>query len=597
MNPRSTLLLVGLAAGLFAFIHFFDRQPRPVDNPGPGLVLPALKPASVSAVLAQAAGQTQISLERTNDGWRIVSPVAAPAQAAVVGNLLQALAALNWHSRLTAADLEGHGDADREFGFAPPQFTFDLQQDGQSLKVLLGSRTPFGDELFLRVDGRKEIYVVDVALLKFVPPTPDDWRDTKLVSLNSLAFYRLIVTNGPKVFELQRGPASPLWHITRPVEARADSAKVDDLLARLQNLRVSRFVTDDPKPDLDSFGLQPPALTFALAQDSNDVLTLEFGKSPTNSDTQVFLHRSDQNGIALTSTEALAPWSGSYEDFRDRRLLDLAAEPPQEIEVRGPDHFTVQLQSNDVWRILPPYDFSIDASLMRGFLGGLAALQATQFVKTVVTEPDLPNYNLSPPALRFILKPADTNLTPVELDFSAPQDGRVFTRRTDETCVYALPAGELSPLPDAGWKLRDQRIWDFNETNVTGLTLHQDGRTRELLHSGTNEWAFAPGSQGIINNFAAEEAAHRLGELTAAAWVARGETNLAQFGITPGSLQLDLAVKQADKPETFSLQVGGISSNNLYYAATAVDGDTSIFELPPQLGELIHIYLALPPAP
>jgi hypothetical protein len=152
-------------------------------------------------------------------------------------------------------------------------------------------------------------------------------------------------------------------------------------------------------------------------------------------------------------------------------------------------------------------------------------------------------------------------------------------------------------LPDAGWKLRDLRIWDFNETNVTGLTLHQDGRARELLHNGTNEWAFAPGSQGIINNFAAEEAAHRLGELTAAAWIARDETNLTQFGITPASLQLDLAVNQAGKPGTFSLQVGGVSPDHLYYAATAVDGHTSVFELPPQLGELIHIYLALPSAP
>jgi len=597
MKPRGTLLLVCVAAGLFAFIYFFDRLPHPVNHTGPGPVFPTLKPASVSAVRAQAAGQPEVSLERTNDSWRIVSPIAAPASTVVVNNLLQTLAGLNWHSRLTAADLDEHADANHDFGFAPPQYTFNLQQDGQSLKVLLGSRTPFGDELFLRAGDGKEVYVVDVSLLKYVPPTPDDWRDPSLVSLNGLAFNRLIVTNGTKVFELQRNGTNHLWSVTRPLGARADSAKVDDLLAKLAKLRVSHFITNDPRPDLDSFGLLPPALTLDLAQDSNDVLTVDFGKNPTNSTTQVYVRRSDQNGIALIAAEAMTPWAGSYEDFRERSLLDLAAEPPDEIEVHGADNFTVQLQSNDVWRIEPPYDFPLDAALMRGFLGNLAELQATQFVKTVVTEPDLPTYNLAPPALRFILKPADTNLAPVQLDFSTPQDGKVFARRSDETCVYALPAAELAPLPDAGWKLRKRQIWDFNETNVAAMTLRQDGQTRQLLHGGTNEWAFAPGSQGVINNFAMEEAAHRLGGLTAAAWVARNETNLAPFGITSNSMQLDLAVKQAGQTNTFSLQLGGVSSNQLYYAATTLAGDYLVFELPPQLGELIHIYLVQPSAP
>jgi hypothetical protein len=598
MNPRTTFFLVAVAGGLFAFIFFFEHQPRPVAGLATsGPVLPTLRPSAVNAVLAQAAGQPAISVERKADGWHILQPISTPAQGAVVENLLQVLSQVTWHTHLTEADLQGHADADREFGFSPPLYTFTFQQDGQRLKLLLGSRTPLGDEVFVRVDDRKEIYTVDIAMLKYVPPTLNDWRDPSLVRLNGLAFNRLIVTNGAKVFELQRDATNSLWHITRPVEARADSARVNDLLARLQGLRVTRFITDDPKPDLDSFGMQPPALTLALDQDTNEVFSLQFGKNPTNSDTQIFVRRSDQNGVALIGAEALTPWSGTYEDFRDRHLLNLAAQPPREIEVHGLDNFTLQLQSNDVWSILPPYNFPLDAGLTRQFLGGVAALQATQFVKTVVTEPDLPNYGLAPAARTLILKPVDTNLPPVHLDFSAPQDGKVFARRTDETCVYALPATDLATLPDFGWMLREQHLWDFNETNVTALTLSQDGRNRALTHGGTNEWVFAPGSQGIINNFAVEETVDRLGGLTVAAWVARNETNLAQYGFTPGSLQLTLTTKTADKTGTCTLQIGGVSPTQLYYATTPLDGDNWVFELPPQLGELIHAYLVLPPAP
>jgi Domain of unknown function (DUF4340) len=597
MNTRGTWFLVGLAAALFAVIFFFVHPPRPAAAPGSGLLLPDLKPAAVTAVQAQAAGQPEIVIDRLSDAWHIARPTPATAQAAVVDGLLQTLAQLPWKSRLTAAELAEHADADREFGFAPPQHIFDLQQGGQHLKVLLGARTPLGDGLYVRVDDRQDIYIVDAGLLAYVPPTPYDWRDPGLINLKNLAFNRLVVTNGNKFLELQHDITNKLWHLARPVDARADSAKIDSLLLRLQDLRVTRFVTDDPKADLDAYGLQPPALTLTLAQDTNELLALQFGKNPTNSTSQVFVRRSDLNSIALIDAAALAPWRGTYDDFRDRHLLDLAALAPSQVELHGASSFTVQQQSNGVWRVAPPDDFPVDAAYLREFLGGLASLQATQFVKAVVTEPDLPNYSLAPPATRLVLRPADTNLAPVQLDFSAAQDGKVFARREDETSVYALPAADLSRLPAGGWVLRERRLWDFNETNVTRMVLRQNGRTRELLHGGTNEWAFAPGSQGIINNFAVEETAHRLGELAAAAWLARGETNLAQYGLTPDALQVTLDVKRADKTETYSLQLGNLSPDRLYSAATTLDGDTWVFDLAPQVGELIHNYLALPASP
>jgi len=53
---------------------------------------------------------------------------------------------------------------------------------------------------------------------------------------------RIAVTNGSKNFDLQRnGPKGP-WRMALPgFQARANSAKIEELLASLRDLRVRQF--------------------------------------------------------------------------------------------------------------------------------------------------------------------------------------------------------------------------------------------------------------------------------------------------------------------------------------------------------------------
>jgi hypothetical protein len=598
MKARATLTLVLLAVGLFAFIFYFERHaPRTVDANRPGRVLPDLNPVAVTSVQVRPAGQLEIFAERTAASWRITQPIAANAQTAGVENLLQLLAQQDWQSRLTPTDLADRANATHEFGFAPPQFSIAITQDGHQRELKIGNRTALGDEVYLRVGDADDIYLANASLLKSIPSNVNDWRDPLLVNLKNLAFDRLIVTNGAKIFELQRDATNKLWRVTRPLDARADNPKIEALLAKLGEWRVSRFVTDDPKADLDSFGLQPPALEISLALGAKSVLDLQFGKSPTNDATQVYVRRGDLTGVGLIAGDLLTPWRGTHEDFRDRHLLDLTGTTVDEIELRGAESFTVHRQSNDVWRVTAPDNLPADSALINDLLNGLSRLQVAQFVKTVVTEPDLPNYGLAPAATQFVLKTGPTNAVIAQLDFSVPADGKVSARRSDETSVYAVLYEDLRRLLGAGWQLRERRLWDFTEENVTRLALTQRGQTRELIRSGTNNWGFATNSQGVINNFAVEETVHRLGELFADGWVDRGETNRARYGFDTNALQLAVDVKRADKKiETLNLEFSGVTPTRPPYGAVQLDGQPWFFELSPALGEMVRTYLCLPPA-
>ena len=110
-----------------------------------------------------------------------------------------------------------------------------------------------------------------------------------------------------------------------------------------------------------------------------------------------------------------------------------------------------------------------------------------------------------------------------------------------------IPLEDFNQLPEAGWELRERRIWSFSEADVAQITLHQNGQTRQIIHNGLNQWSLAPGSQGIIVPAAIEETAHQFGELTAAAWLAHDAAECRKFGFKPDNLSITFELKNGVK--------------------------------------------------
>jgi hypothetical protein len=595
MNPKATWLWTAVAAALFAFIFFFERHLHQ-PPPEPQKVLPTLQAAAVTSIQIIPRGHLEICAERTNSLWQLTKPIVYPAQKAGIDALLAALQQLTPATYITAPELRNLRQADQKYGFEPPQKTLVISQGEDQTFLHIGFRTAPGDQVFVQVVGIGDVYVVDAGLLKLIPDKADDWRDPQLVDLNRIEFDRLLVTNAGKAFELRRNPTNRLWHMILPGwEPRADGEKVEEALQRLQTLRAEQFVSDDPKADLDSFGLQSPELTLALAQGTNTGLLLEFGRSPTNSPGQIYARRGDQCAVLAVSKERLGPWRAPYDVFRDRHLVTLTG-PLSEIEVTARDHFTLQRLPQGAWRVLPE-GFPADAALAEEFIARLSQLQVADFVKDAVTAADLPDKGLASPSLRFVLEAAVTNATGItnvivtQLDFGTNQENKIFARRADESSLYTVKAADLAGLPSAGWQLRERRIWNFTENDVAGISVHQEGKTLEMERRGANSWALRPGSQGIINDLAMDEVAHRLGELEAVCWVARGDEQRADYGFTPNNQRITVELKTGRK---LTVEFGGTAPSGSPYALSLLDDQTWIFEFPWPLYQYVKTYLAIP---
>ena len=589
MNSKNTLIWLMVAAALFAFIFAFDHFLRPAGTEA-SVILPDLQPSAVTSVHVIPANALEIQADHTNGTWLLTKPVDYPAQPAAVEALLTALQKLTPAIRISASELREQHSTEADYGFEPPRISLVIEANGQRRHLQVGNETPPGDQVFLRVVGTDGAFVADADWLKYLPRSFNDWRDTALVDFQGDAPDWVVLTNSTKVIELHRNATNHLWQMTRPLAARADSGRIAEALQRLQTAQVSQFVTDNPKADLTSFDLQPADLDLWIGGGTNFVTALHVGKNPTNDASLVYARREGWDAVVTTAQDPLTPWFGPVNDFRDPYLLELSV-PVAEIDVRGDTSFTLQRQGTNSWRMVGE-KFPVDAESVPVFIKMLASLRVAEFVKDVVTAPDWPAYGLATPTRQITLLSAagDTNAVIAQLLFGATQTNEVYVRRADEDFVYAISLEDFKQLPEADWELRNRRIWDFPEADVARIIIHQDGKTRQIVHDGANQWSLAPGSQGIIVPAAIEETAHRFGELTATAWLARNVTDPQKFGLKPENLSITLELKNGGK-HTVDF---GLSGSQTAVATVTLDGERWAFVFPPVLYQFVLSYLSIP---
>jgi hypothetical protein len=601
MSPRHTWIWILLAGGLLAFIFLYEL-PRRQDVVNPKRVLSHFNTEEITNIEVLPKGlELGIRAERTRSGWRLTSPVTYPAQSTNIENLLLTLNQLEPAAVLDEKQPSGNATRPGElYGFTEPQAT--LIFNTGDLRLRIGRRTAPGDQCYLQIVGKEGIYVVDAGLLNFIPSSTNNWRDTALLDIRGGVPDRIIVTNGTKILEMQKDPATALWRIialsVSSSSYRADSPKVEAALRHLGDSRIGEFVTDDPKADLDIYGLQPPNLVLGLAQGSNSIATLQFGK--TNGIGQVFAKRAGQPAVFTVSEELAEAWRVSPNSLRSPYLVSLPRLPTS-IAVQADDQFSLEQQASNSWRIVPQ-NYPADAMLVQDLLTNLSAMPIADFTKDVAAELLLPDYGLAPPSRRYTLQwPASSanagpsNAPSVQLLFGATNVNKVYARRSDEPAVYAVNLTDLQRLPAASWQLRERRAIDVDIEDVVGITAADSGQARQLIRKQAYEWTLGRQTLGMVDStqmLAIETTARGLAHVPVTAWAGHGAGDWTRFGFKETGQRVVIELRGGGQ---VTLDFGGESPSGAPYAAVSLGGEPWLFEMPPLLYRDVVQYLLATP--
>ena len=168
---RSTLAALTVLAALGAYIYWFERGPQSETE---GERVFDVEEDSIVRIELQDRDDPPVVAEKTPEGWRLVTPVAADADATEMDLLTQNLASLGYQRAVAQAS-----DVDlSDYGLDAPSVRVRFTTRGGATEGLeFGSDTPTTGNQYARRDGGEDILVIASYLSLNFQKTAWDLRD------------------------------------------------------------------------------------------------------------------------------------------------------------------------------------------------------------------------------------------------------------------------------------------------------------------------------------------------------------------------------------------------------------------------------------
>lgn len=570
MNPRATwfLLLTALMMGAYLYVSGL-RRVGPATSPS---AFASVVPADITAI-EMLRSNIVLRVERATNGWRLVLPVNYGAQGTAVDAFLDAVATLRPRTFIPPSQLEAAGSTNelKAFGLGDDALTVKMETtSGLPVLFKLGGPTPMGGQFYFQRVGSDGIYTADEAFLGTLPRNADSWRDRGLFDLAGVPYDRVEVRGKPR-FVAEKDVRTGAWRLTRPLSARADGDRIEALLGAMQRVRVAGFIADSPLIDLGALGLEPAETELIVGRGTNDLVRLQFGRTPTNAPEYSFVRRMANTNIVLVPVEATTLVRLPLVNFRDRRLApDLTA--ADSIHFRSGTNQSVLERHGTNWLATIPSAFPANSDWVRQLLAQLSVLPIVDFPNDVPV--DLAPFGLDQPRHEWAVKAGTNEL--VRLSFGV-QDGldKVFVRRAGELPVYSVPLAELLRLPVSAVQLGQIR---FDSTNVASVTAIQKGRTNEVTRGADGAWQ-AGGASDPVFDGAVNEILYRIGHLDGARYPLRDAKQFELLKFPEVDHTLILKMNPGAPLNRFSMQFGGPNAVNNVYGLARFDEDDRGFLL------------------
>ncbi|MEA3509791.1 MAG: DUF4340 domain-containing protein, partial [candidate division NC10 bacterium] len=271
-----------------------------------------------------------------------------------------------------------------------------------------------------------------------------------------------------------------VWRITDPIQAKADSLKVSNLLDALSQDRVTTFL-DEPPSNIKSLGLQPPRGEITLSLEGGTEATLLLGLK--KKEEGVYARRSGEERVMVVKEDFLAEIPKQVADIRDRSLLAVDREKVNQIALKTPKGQTLLAKDEDSWRMKEPEETLADQRVVEELLWDITNARVKDFVSDDAES--LKPYGLDDPPV--VLRLRDQENKPLMTVALNKTDKGAYVRVGEGKAVYLVEAKLYEQLDKGPFDLRFRNLLTFEMSNVGRMELSRNGQ-EILLEKRKEEW-------------------------------------------------------------------------------------------------------------
>jgi uncharacterized protein DUF4340 len=464
MNPRTTGLLLLAALGLGAFLWFYEiggEAGRLEAEQANKRLFPHVEANDVTWIALRTSDGADARFELHDGKWRIVAPLAFPADPAV-GRMAEALATVTSEATYESPQ------PDAEYGLADEAKVVRFGgADGVEHVLRIGKNTPVGANVYVRADGGAPVHTVANYRTAALTRTLADLRDKQIASFDPSAIHgveaswpgaRVALTREAKPDAPKAKPegeeaakAADDWQMTEPLATRGDGEAMDVLLSTVSFLRADGFV-DAPTPAQRALFTPPDyEVTLRGAGAQAAPITVAISR-PDQGDKR--LVRAAGDVLYQIPAARISDFPRKVAAYRERHVAAFAATDAKQVDfffhAQGGDPVAIRAEHTDAGWSSTPEPFAPEQ--LASVVSELSRLDADDILAESMSEKELEKVGLSPPnTIITVLGPAP----------SAPAGEKKDDAKTE---TKGEEGGE--PLPPAAPRLAEVHLGQVTPEGV-----------------------------------------------------------------------------------------------------------------------------------
>lgn len=432
----------------------------------PSLLSISLKSATETAVLERESPEAP---------WRLTAPVAAQADKLVVEELVNQLLQARAKSLV---EEKPEPTSLAKYGLEPPQLLISVEAilpgSTERRRALLraGLENPFDGSVYVQKEGSPQVFTAPGAFRFALSRSSYELRHKQLVDVEPSRVSAIEAKGRANAFRVERATDGS-WQMTSPRELRADTPRIQALLASLRNERALAF-PQDSSAQRAAAGFEDPQLDVLLTLSSDgksagktaekgeataagERLRLLFSSARTDAGTHfsVLVERGGSVVLAEVASSAAQIFDRPATELRDRSVLAFQKDDAASLVFRLADGQELVLEKVAAdadagiemgWRVAAPEPGPARKWKVSGLLWTLASLSASAFGPE---EPkDWSKYGIGPKARSVrILDAAGAELAQLQLGKDVPGKSGVLYVRGTGNQVLEVDASRLAELP------------------------------------------------------------------------------------------------------------------------------------------------------
>ncbi len=595
MNWRTTVILAIVAIAGVAYFRFFEMKRPSTEEARRQLQnMVNFDRSKIDGIVIQN-GDQKIEIRRRDNKWRLETPIKDQADAGLVESLLSDLE--NWQKEGTISAKEIDADKSKlaEYGLNNPKLRLKLLGHDHPPEILFGKDAAMEGRMYVRFQNSKETFLARQSVRKDIDKKPEEFRDRKLTDLSTAQVRRVVLKTPAGEMELEKKDTR--WDILKPLRARADDQKVNDLISQVTSARIGEFVADD-RGDLRAYGLAEPRGSITLfdqepgkdqkieigesikvAGGDDKGQTLQIGSVTEKEKEQVYVRFVPRGSVYTLPKKIEEILNIKPADLRDNHLVRIDTNILDRITIDAPGKAkTVLARKDSNWTIVSPNNAPADSGAVRRMIDTLQNERVTRFVEDVAS--NLPKYGLDKPQLQLTFSSFASENTAESKAGEQPfatiafgkEDGEnVYARLTDEPFVVAVRRGFVDQISADPLRWQDLSIFKFKPEEIHQVSVTTD-KELSLERDKNKQWHWLKGA-GAINQANLQSLLKTLSNLYAVRWL--GATTL-QHGF--GKPQLMIAFTTSpDNKTAHNLIIG--AQNNDGTLCARVDGRDGTFTI------------------